>query len=37
MSTTVGDDKQQERLTNEGSKDEGKDGKGNRNGDEGGG
>jgi hypothetical protein len=37
MSMTVGDDKQQERAANEGSKDEGKDGKGDRDGDTGGG
>jgi hypothetical protein len=37
MSTTASNDKQQERMANEGSKEEGKDGKGNGDGDEGGG
>jgi hypothetical protein len=35
-STTVGDDEQQERVADEGSKEEGKDGKGNGDGDKGG-
>jgi hypothetical protein len=37
MSTTAGNDEQQEGVANEGSKEEGKDGKGNGDGDEGGG
>jgi hypothetical protein len=37
MSMTAGGDKQQERAADVGSEDEGKDGKGNGDGDEGGG
>jgi hypothetical protein len=37
MSATAGDDEQQERMADEGSKDEGKDGKGDGDGDKGGG
>ncbi len=37
MSTTAGNNEQQERVADEGREDEGKDGKGNGDGDEGGG
>jgi hypothetical protein len=37
MSTTAGNNKQQEHVDDEGSKEEGKDGKGNGDGDKGGG